>query len=154
MPIVTTARTHEMHTTRLEIEYTFDFIVFAVVTSAKEFKLAWELNQLLRIDLQKQQDIRLEFLKNADLNVSNFLFETEHMRFRLLKNKSVSERPNAPASYLIPEHREYDYLFQVLGANLESYLKVIPQVVRTSTVIEYFAVMDITTLKSKENLIL
>ncbi|MBK7651374.1 MAG: hypothetical protein IPJ20_12460 [Flammeovirgaceae bacterium] len=45
---------------RLEIEYTFDFELIGIISSAKGYKLAWEINLALSARLVKQVDLIIE----------------------------------------------------------------------------------------------
>ena len=45
-----------MKKNKLVIEYDFDFELLGILSSARGYKLAWEINQALGIQLVKQQD--------------------------------------------------------------------------------------------------
>lgn len=139
-----------MKKTKLLIDYEFDFSLFAVLSDAREYKLAWSINQQFCIRLIKEADLHFNFLNQQNLIVSNYKFATEHTTFRLLKNKSVQEGSSA---CLIPELNQFDYLIMIQGGgdffegtNVEQALKGIP-------VVQYVTKINLNQLKSKENLI-
>jgi hypothetical protein len=141
-----------MKKNRLIVEYEYDFDLFGLLSSAKEYKVAWILNQLLRIRLVKENDIILHFNGEKTLSVSNFLFETEHTQFRLLKNKSISTT-DGNLIYLLPEVKDFDFLILVQdpagtyqNLNLSTAFTGIPE-------IQYCQKFDVQKLKSKENLL-
>ena len=139
-----------MKKTKLLIDYEFDFSLFAVLSDAREYKLAWNINKQLHIRLVKEVDLHFNFLNQQNLIVSNYKFATEHTTFRLLKNKSVQDGSSIS---LIPELNQFDYLIMIQGVgdffeeiNVEQALKSIP-------VIQYVNQINLNQLKSKENLI-
>ena len=139
-----------MKKNKLVIDYEYDFSLLAIVSNAREYKLAWSINQQLHIKLVKERDLHFNFLNQQNLIVSNYKFATEHTTFRLLKNKSAQEESSA---YLIPELSEFDFLIMIQGVgdffdgiDVEQTLKEIP-------VIQYISKVNIHQLKSKENLI-
>ncbi|MCH8317984.1 MAG: IPExxxVDY family protein [Bacteroidetes bacterium] len=79
-----------MKTTRLIVEHAYDFEVLGLISSAKEYKIVWSINKILNINMIKQKDISFDFLTRGQIKFSNYLFETEHSSFVLLKNKSCS----------------------------------------------------------------
>ncbi len=93
---------------KLEAEFDYDFSLVGIISAQKEYKLAWLFNRQLDLQLSKAKDIEIEFLKRPKLIISNYLFETEHCSFRLMKNKSMDEFSDNSA-YLLPELKRFDY---------------------------------------------
>ena len=54
-----------MKKSRLDIEYDFDFELLGIHSSARGYKLAWEINQALGIQLVKQPDLVVGFKKRC-----------------------------------------------------------------------------------------
>ena len=54
-----------MKKSKLIIDYQFDFELFGVIATVKGYKLAWEINQELGIQLIKQPDLVVGFKNNA-----------------------------------------------------------------------------------------
>ena len=137
---------------KLEAEINYDFSLLAIISPLKDYKLAWTLNSLLELQLEKEKDIEIDFLKSQNLVISNFLWETEHSSIRLLKNKSIDQFSDNPA-FLLPELNRFDYLIIIKGfeslfstQSLKKKLLTIPQ-------IQFVQSFPIESLKSKENLI-
>ena len=134
------------------IELDFDFELFAIITSAKEYKLAWWLNKALCLDLQKDDDISIDFLKGKSLLVSNYSSKTIHSSVHLIRNK-CTEYTNFAKPYLIPELQRYDYLLMVKDpADVYDRTKW-EDSIHSISLIELIQQIDINSLQSKENLI-
>jgi hypothetical protein len=137
---------------KLEAEINYDFSLIGIISPLKDYKLAWTMNKLLELQLSKEKDIEIDFLKSKSLVISNFLYETEHSSLRLLKNKSVDQFSDNPI-FLLPELNKFDYLMIIKGFDdvfSPSYLKkkllTVPQ-------IQFVQSFLLESLKSKENLI-
>jgi hypothetical protein len=141
-----------MKSTRLVVEYDYDFEVLAVISSVKDYKLAWAINKCLNIHLYKAEDICLEFVRDGRLLISNFIFETEYTTFRLLKNKSFEVSRNSK-TFLIPELKDYDFLIKISGESIAFSGETISEKLKELPMVEYIKKVDIINLKSKENLI-
>ena len=140
-----------MKTFKLEVEYDYDFDLFGLVSSSKEYKLAWSLNKCFNIRLIKQQDLNYDFLNKGRLVISNYLHMTEHSTIRLFRNKSV-DLSTLKKPFLVPDIKDYDYIIQLTGAmgdcgqqELLNRFKLVP-------LIQYAKKFDPNSLKFKENL--
>lgn len=141
-----------MKNSKLIVEYDYGFEACSFTSSVKPHKLAWNINQALKINMTKADDLLFEFIKEkSKLYFINYKFETEYSYFRLIKNKAC-EYYNTLKPYLIPELKDYDYLVLCSNANATSEncwkksLRSVPE-------IEFISEIDIENLKSKENLI-
>jgi len=141
-----------MKSNKLIVDFDYSFKMLGIISSAKEYKLAWNINQLLKIHLIKAEDINLQFQKDCNILVSTYLYFTEYSQVRLLKNKSI-EFSNIAKPYLIPELKDYDYFIHIIdegGIFDEEWMK---EQLQTCSAIQYIKVIDVTELKSKDNLI-
>ena len=133
-----------------ELEYNFD--LYGILSALKEYKLAWHLNNELNIQLDKQVDIEIDFLKTQNVVISNFLYKTEHSQIRLLKNRSVDQFEEHSA-YLVPELKKFDYLMTVQGFD-DTYTKAqLKNILVSIPGLQYVQTFDASELKSRENLI-
>ena len=140
-----------MKTYKLEVEYTYDFDLFGLVSSSKEHKLAWALNKYFNLRLKKQQDLKYDFFNKGQLVISNYLYTTEHSTFRLFRNKSV-DLSTMKKPFLVPDIKEYDYVIQVSGALSEFYQQELLSRFKLVPFIQYVKKFDPNSLKFKENL--
>ena len=137
---------------RLEAEVEYDFALYGILSALKEYKLAWHLNSELNIQLDKEKDIEIDFLKSQNLVISNFLYETEHSIIRLLKNKSVDQFEENSA-FLIPELKRFDYLVLVQGFEDTFSSKQLKAIFTSIPNVQFVQTFIPSDLKSRENLI-
>lgn len=141
-----------MKTNKLVVDFDYSFKMIGIISSAKEYKLAWSINQLLKIHLIKADDINLQFQNDCNILVSNYLYLTEYSQIRLLKNKSI-EFTNIAKPYLIPELKDYDYFIHILDEGCIFDEEWIKEQLQDCGSIQYIKVIDVSELKSKDNLI-
>jgi hypothetical protein len=141
-----------MKTNKLVVDFDYSFKMLGIISSAKEYKLAWSMNQLLKIHLIKADDINLQFQNDCNILVSTYLYLTEYSQIRLLKNKSI-EFTNIAKPYLIPELKDYDYFIHILDEGCIFDEEWIKEQLQDCGAIQYIKVIDVSELKSKDNLI-
>jgi len=137
---------------KLEAEFDYDFSLCGIISTLKEYKLAWMINSQFDLQLDKAKDIEIEFLKSPNLIISNYVYETEHCCFRLLKNKSVDLFGDSLA-FLIPELNHFDYLLILQGFEDSFTNEELKKKMASFSGIQYLQFFQIENLKSKENLI-
>lgn len=134
---------------KLEIEYTFDFELLGIISSAKGYKLAWEVNSVLASRLAKQADIHLS-VKKATASYIHYSFENEVNILKLFRNKP--NEPELAKHVLVPEFPHYDYILLTQGeAHMDS--KRLQELLRNIPSIELVAFIPLAALKSKDNFI-
>jgi hypothetical protein len=102
---------------KLFVEHQYDFELLGLVSSVKDYKMAWLINHSLRLKLVKISDFEPEFIHQPQLKISQFLEEKDHGFIQLLKNRSLSEGGNA--LYLIPELKMFDYFLLIQDQTFE-----------------------------------
>ena len=133
---------------KLEIEYSYNFELLGVRTSLKGYKLAWEVNKILRTKLAKQQDLVLHYKKGVTASYDHYLYHTPLNELRLFRNRSNEAENGLPE--LVPEFPHVDYIIMtqseesLSGNRLQEYLRDIPSV-------EWVTLIPLASLKSKEN---
>ena len=100
----------------LELEYDFDFTLYGVSSHVANYRLAWGMNQLFDLDLERVDDIDLSFGSSKKGNFSLYKFEDEesYSTLHLMSNR-------CSLGYLIPELKQMDYFIQYWGpmSNME-----------------------------------
>lgn len=134
----------------LLIEYDYDFTLLALVCSLRGYKLAWYLNQLLMVRLIKEEDMELKFTNKAPLLIASYSFATEHTELRLIKNRSCHEEE---AGFLLPELKQFDYLLMLKGEGDYVDRDSLPEILQQIPGLQYLKTIELSSLKSKENLI-
>ena len=141
-----------MKTLTLDAEYDCDFALFGLVSSTRDYTLAWRLNRALRLRLVRQPDFVLHLVQQGPLAFSYYLCETEVLTLRLLRNRAAL--PSVlPKPFLAPDIREYDYLLQVYGGTDELAGTELLDRLTALPVVQYASEFDPQELKYKENLI-
>ena len=134
---------------RLEIEYSYDFDLIGVISSAKGYKLAWDINSQLSTRLVKQPDLIVQFKNNAECSFSYFSFENEVNKLKLFRNKpNDSEVRN----FLLPEYPHFDYIILIQGEDHGNSNRL-QELLRNIASIELTAFIPLDALKSKDNFI-
>lgn len=139
-----------MKKTRLTADYSFSFELFGLTSVAREYKLAWSINQSMGINLTKQKDHIIHFIDESKLIISHFLYQSEYGYFRLLKNRSCE----GDLAFLVPEMKNFDYL--VIFDDESGAISPNNVINRLSEnpLVEFVARIDTDKLKSKDNLII
>jgi hypothetical protein len=139
-----------MKKSKLVIEYDFDFELLGILSSARGYKLAWEINHALDIQLVKQPDLVVGFKNNTEKNFSFYAYETQLNRLKLFKNKPSDQESGK--YFLIPEFPHYDFI--ILAAMEEQYApQQLIKLIRSITTIQLVASIPLHGLKSKSNFI-
>ena len=81
------------------------YSLIGIVSTCKEYKLAWILNNILDISLAKEKDEKINLINNELIYVSHFLYKRKKMYLRLISNKTTK-------SHLITSLSNFDYLVQ------------------------------------------
>jgi hypothetical protein len=141
-----------MKKNKLIVNYGYDFELLGIISPVKDYKIAWAINIALHIKFKKNNDLKIEFINDKPLIISNYTFETENSLLRLLKNK-CQEVTETSYSYLLPELKNFDYFLKIEDeANTFDQSQIIKRI-KSLPLIQYITPIDTTKLKSKENLI-
>lgn len=141
-----------MRKRKLAIEDYFDFDLIGIVSTVKEYKLAWHINEVTPLQLAKELDVSIEFSGNDKILISNFVFKQEYLSATLLKNRLIA-KPNRGSPFLVEELKQFDYFLKYKEEIEQTTVKDILTLLKTSEVVEYAAILALSTIKSRENLI-
>lgn len=132
---------------RLEIDYSYDFELLGVISSAKGYKLAWDINSALSIRLIRQPDLHIQINSQITATYSYFSHESPLNQIKLFRNKP--NEPEAVKNSLVQEFPHFDYIVMSQGADktdsnrLQEYLRSIVSV-------EMVAFIPLDSLKAKD----
>ena len=148
--------THRLSTDDLENDY----ILIAIHSNTEPYKLAFEINQKLKIQLKRcSYDISFD-RNNSMFDLYKHISETYNTKLYLILNKCVSEKKikdqllfeNLSESFfLIPELKKVEFLLKIEGGgfNIQNLLKKLNEL---DSIISCYRA-KITAAKSKYNLI-
>ena len=142
-----------MKTFTLDVEYECDFALFGLVSGTRDYTLAWALNRALRLRLVKQPELLLNLLSRGRLVFTHYLYATETLTFRLLRNRSIAPS-TLKKPFLAPDIKEYDYLLAVSNGSGDLADEALLQQLVALDVVQYACQFDPNSLKYKENLML
>jgi hypothetical protein len=140
-----------MKKAKLQIEPTFDFELLGIVSPIREYRMAWLVNQELEINLVKADDLELEFLNSEKLEIAQYFLSLPHGFIQLLKNKALNSAQQL--AYLIPELKNLDYFLLVQDETEQLDLSNFMEKLSRNPLVQSIVRIDISKLKSKENLL-
>jgi hypothetical protein len=139
-----------MKKSKLIIDYDFDFELIGVISSAKGYKLAWELNQVLRIHLVKQPDLIVGFKNNEEKSFTHYAHQTQLNRLKVFKNKTSEQE--AGKYFLIPEFPHFDFIILADMEEQNNDHQLI-NLIKSIATVQLVADIPLNGLKSKSNFI-
>lgn len=100
-------------TKKLKLDYIpeFEFLLLGIVSYDRDYRLGWEINKELNIDLQRVDDHNIKHKKTGrEQYFSCFTFSDEntYLDYKLLSNRSDN-------GFLLDDLRNIDYLIVITG---------------------------------------
>jgi hypothetical protein len=138
-----------MKKSKLVIDYEYDFELIGIRSSSKGYKLAWQINHALGIQLIRKPDLAVEFKKGDEKNFSFYEHETLLNRLKLFKNKPIDA--DSRKYFLVPEFPHFDFII-LIQMEEPVRTKVLEQLKHISS-IELAANIPLEGLKSKSNFV-
>ena len=133
----------------LKFEIDLDFVLIAVTTSLKDYRICYLINKFLKFNFIKVPDLQVDIFKDARLNffsLYHYNWETTETDFYFIANKGSE-------GYLIPEMKKADFFLLIKNYidehdldTLISTLNKIPEIVAAVKI-------DPKKIKSRENLL-
>jgi hypothetical protein len=133
----------------LKFEIDLDFVLIAITSPLKDYRLCYMVNKGLNFNLLRAEDLQLDPLHGQVLSyfsLFKYRWEASETEFYLLSNKGTE-------GYLIPEMNRTDYLLMIKNYIDETdiddiilKLNKIPEIVAATKV-------DPKKIKSRENLL-
>jgi hypothetical protein len=140
-----------MKKAKLHVEPTFDFELLGIVSPIRDYRMAWLVNKELELNLVKSEDLELEFLSAEKLEISQYFLSLPHGFIQLLKNKALNS--SEQLAYLIPELKNLDYFLLVQDETDQLELSNFMEKLSQNSLVQSIVRIDISKLKSKENLL-
>ena len=134
---------------RLDVEFAYDFELMGLISSARGYKLAWEIDDSLGIDLARKDDLKMT-TKEGEFFFSHFSHQSAVNAVNLFRNRS--NEGDMKGIFLVPEHSHLDYILYTKGDE-DVGSKRLQEVLRNIPSIELVAFLPLAALKSKDNFI-
>ena len=133
----------------LKFEIDLDFVLIAVTTSLKDYRVCYLINKALSFNLVKNPDLKVDINHGTEpvlFSIYHYNWEATETDFYFIANKGSD-------GYLIPEMRKADYFLLIKNYidendldNLVSALNKVPEIVAAVKI-------DPKKIKSRENLL-
>lgn len=138
---------------RLEVEFAYDFELMGLISSARGYKLAWEINHALGVNLAKKDDLKMT-TREGDFFFTFYSHQSSINTFNLFRNRSNEGTTGSDTKgiFLVPEHSHLDYILYAKGDE-DMHSKRLQEVLRNIPSIELVAFLPLAALKSKDNFI-
>ena len=133
----------------LEIEFDFDFRLWGIATTLRDYQVGLVLNRTLGTQLKRQNDIEVSSRDQSKLSYySVFRYEDEIDKgiFHLIGNKYRGD-------FLIPEVKEADYFLKFCGSAPDEYLEEIQTKLKRIGQFIVLIPLNPAALKSRMNLV-
>ena len=131
----------------LEFEENYDFDLIGICSHIKDYRIVWELNRHLKLNLSK--DSNYELTRNGQQQSHPFYFfcdESNLIDYYLIGNRSN-------LGLLIPEESKCDYLLIIKGNIADiSIHKILDKLNAIKNILTAYSI-KIVELRSKENLL-
>lgn len=147
--IFTAAKVMILNRKFLKFEIDLDFVLIAVTTSLKDYRVCYLINKHLAFNFVKSPDLSVDInpgLPPVLFSLYHYNWETTETDFYFMANKGSD-------GYLIPEFRKADYFLMIKNYidendldNLITTLNKIPEIVTAVKI-------DPKKIKSRENLL-
>jgi hypothetical protein len=133
----------------LKFEIDFDFVLIAITTSLKDYRVCYLINKSLNFNFTRTNDLSVDIYQGAEpvlFSLFHYQWETTETDFYFIGNKGSE-------GYLVPEIRSADYFIMIRNYiddddldNLLSTINKIPEIVAAVKI-------DPKKIKSRENLL-
>jgi hypothetical protein len=133
----------------LKFEIDLDFVLIAITTSLKDYRICCLINKYLNFNFSKSTDLEVDILQGAEpvfFSLYQYHWEASETDFYFIANKGSD-------GYLVPEMRKADYFLMIKNYiddddldKLVSALNKIPEIVAAVKI-------DPKKIKSRENLL-
>ncbi|MDB5015415.1 MAG: hypothetical protein JWQ84_247 [Mucilaginibacter sp.] len=133
----------------LKFEIDLDFVLIAVTTSLKDYRICYLINKFLSFNFIKIPDLSVDIYQGGSpalFSIYHYNWETTETDFYFIANKGSD-------AYLIPEMKKADYFLLIKNYidendldKLISALNKIPEIVTATKI-------DPKKIKSRENLL-
>ncbi|MCK4922691.1 MAG: IPExxxVDY family protein [Bacteroidales bacterium] len=134
---------------KLDYKPDFDFLLIAIVSFEKDYKLVWDINNSLNFDFVREDDYKVFNTKSkSEQTFPSFVFKNhdQYINYRLLTNKSDQ-------GFLLDELKNIDYLLLIRGDFLEEYDKIFQKKLQKLQSVQSAFIIEVKKLKAKDRLL-
>ena len=133
----------------LKFEIDLDFVLVAVTTSLKDYRICYLINKHLNFNFVRTADLSVDIHQGAEPSYFSFFtynWEASETDFYFIGNKGSD-------AYLIPEMKKADYFFMIKNYIDETELEELVTALNRIPEIVAAVKIDPKKIKSRENLL-
>lgn len=135
---------------KIKLDYNpeYDFIVIAIVSFEKDYKLVWDINKSFAFDFARTNDYKAYNKKRqVEQEFSTFVFhnEKEYLDYQIITNKSDQ-------GFLLEELKNIDFLILIKGDFNDNHDKIFQAKLQGLESVQSAFIIDVSKLKAKERL--
>ena len=134
---------------KLTSEYNYDFHLYGIMSSKKEYSLSWAINFHSIVELSKKDDIPIAIKGVGIISVSNYSYSTDTLNIHLLRN-SLDQSKQIEQKLFIPSLQNFDYILKIEAEDEASFLDDFFLAIRKSKHIQSIVKLDVNKIKEKE----
>ena len=127
------------------------FKLIGIVSTCKEYKIGWIINNLLGVSLRKDKSERINLVNDRRIEISHLMFKKNKNYIRLISNKLEN---NIAKTHLISSLSTFDYLIQYSENFFEFESFDIINKLKTNNLIQFANFVDINFVKEKDLLLI
>ncbi len=127
----------------LDVIEEYDFTLIGISCHSKDYRLCWELNKTLNIELERTTDYQLE---KASFSFYEYIDEDNFLEHYFIANRGDN-------GFLIPEQKTVDFLLITKGNVSDSLTDDFTCKINAISVVLTSFNIDPNKLKSKQNLL-
>ena len=134
----------------IKLDADFDFLLIGIVTPMKDYRICWFLNNILHLSLARTTDLVISRPgTQKQMSFSRYIFCDELSRSEFVMMENSHE-----ADCVLPEVKEIDYLLIIKGSYYTKKKNDIVKKIKKINEVQTALLIDVNTVKSKENLIM
>lgn len=127
-------------------ENEFDFGLLAISTHIKDYRICWEINNFIGLDLQRSDDLELKTSSGiASFSFFSYYNEDTNISVYLLGNRSTG-------GLLIPEKKQADFFLIIKDATEDYHNEKLIELKKLPNILAVYSLNPLE-LKSKNNLL-
>lgn len=129
------------------LENEYDFELIGISCHSKDYRICWSLNNALKTNFKRIEDYEIQ-KKNEIINFPFFEFidENNNIEYFVIANKSSE-------GYLVSEKQSIDYFLVLKGSVTDKLVENLAKKVKEIDHVIIAHRIDVTKLKSKQNLL-
>ena len=123
-----------------------EYYLIGIVSSCKQYKLAWVLERLFDISLKKEKNEKINLVDNKTIEISFLITKDKNKYLKLISNKLLN---NPFKSHLIASLSNFDYLIQFSKNYFDNSSEDIINTLKSDNLIHFANFVDIKLIKEK-----